>query len=141
MAFIIKDPPEFTTNITQWTRETIADGVEMAKEIEKLVNNDVYLKAHMDRKEKAPIPVTLTAAGWTGSAAPYSQTVTAEGITEDDYPLLVSLLTDGATPDTQEDYNRAFAIVSAGTGITGNGTVTFKAYEKTYTDIIVGLKL
>ena len=101
--------------------------------------NEVNQK--FDHLTGPPIPVTLTAAGWTGSAAPYSQTVTAEGITEDDYPLLVSLLTDGATPDTQEDYNRAFAIVSAGTGITGNGTVTFKAYEKPDTDIIVGLKI
>ena len=141
MAFIIKDPPEFTTNITQWTRETIADGVEMAKEIEKLVNNDVYLKAHMDRKEKAPIPVTHTAAGWTGSAAPYSQTAAAEGLTADDYPILVSQLADGATENTQKAYNKAFGIVAAGTGITGDGTVTFKVYKKPEIDIVVGLKL
>ena len=37
MAFIINDPPSFTTNIEQWDRETLADGSEMAKVIEKLL--------------------------------------------------------------------------------------------------------
>ena len=44
MAFEIKNPPEFTLDVPQWTRETRADGVEMAKVIEKLLNNEVYLK-------------------------------------------------------------------------------------------------
>lgn len=94
-----------------------------------------------DRLTGPPIPVTLTAAGWTGSAVPYSQTVTAEGITADDYPILVSQLADGATEDTQKAYNKAFGIVAAGTGITGDGTVTFKVYKKPEIDIVVGLKL
>ena len=34
MGFIpIKDPPEFTTQVEQWTRETDADGEKMAKEV------------------------------------------------------------------------------------------------------------
>ena len=94
-----------------------------------------------DRLTGPPIPVTLTAAGWTGSAAPYSQTAAAEGLTADDFPILVSQLADGATEDTQKAYNKAFGIVAAGTGITGDGTVTFKVYKKPEIDIMVGLKL
>ena len=28
MAFVLKNPPEFTVEISQWTRETDADGAE-----------------------------------------------------------------------------------------------------------------
>ena len=131
---------DFTDQITKWGRTTRADGDAMGQEIEKLLNNDVYLKNSTDRMIAAPIPVTLTVAGWTGSAAPYVQTVAAEGIKGTDNPILVSMLADGATEATQKAYNKAFGIVAAGTGTTGDGTVTFKAYKKPTTDITVGLK-
>lgn len=86
------------------------------------------------------IPVTLTAAGWSGSAAPYTQSASAAGITEADNPMLVSMLADGADLDTQKAYSKAFGIVASGTAVTGNGTVTFKAYKKPETEIVVGLK-
>ena len=86
------------------------------------------------------IPVTLTAAGWSGSAAPYTQSASAAGITEADNPMLVSMLAEGADLDTQKAYSKAFGIVASGTAVTGNGTVTFKAYKKPETDIVVGLK-
>ena len=45
MAFIIKNPPEFTLEVERWTRETDADGAQMASNvIEPLLNNEVYLK-------------------------------------------------------------------------------------------------
>lgn len=86
------------------------------------------------------IPVTLTAVGWSGSAAPYTQSASAAGITEADNPILVSMLADGADLDTQKAYSKAFGIVASGTAVTGNGTVTFKAYKKPETEIVVGLK-
>ncbi len=49
MAFEIKDPPEFTTDVEQWTRETDADGAQMAKVIEKLLNNEVFLKGLIEK--------------------------------------------------------------------------------------------
>lgn len=54
MGFIpIKNPPEFTADVEQWTRETDADGEEMAKNvIEPLLNNDVYLKGEIERQER-----------------------------------------------------------------------------------------
>lgn len=109
--------------------------------IDDLNYNADEIDKQLHRKNAPPISVTLAASGWTGSAVPYSQTVTAEGITADDYPILVSQLADGATEDTQKAYNKAFGIVAAGTGITGDGTVTFKVYKKPEIDIVVGLKL
>ena len=141
MAFEIKDPPEFTKDVTQWNRETLADGVEMAKEIGKLLNNDVYVKEQVDRLYSSPISVTLTATGWTGSAAPYVQTAAAAGILATDNPSLVSMLADGASEAVQKAYAKAFGIIASGTGSTGDGTATFKVYKKPATDITVGLKL
>lgn len=141
MGFIpIKVIPEFTEEVEQWTRETDADGAEMAKNvIEPLLNNDVYLKGEIERSEHVTL-VTLTAAGWTGTAAPYSQTVTVSNAKESMEPILVSALADGASEAVQKAYSKAFGIVSCGTASVGDGTATFKVYKKPATDIVVGLK-
>ena len=49
MAFEIKNPPVFTTDVPQWTKQTRANGEEMAKVIEKLLNNEVFLKHRIGR--------------------------------------------------------------------------------------------
>lgn len=84
--------------------------------------------------------ITLTAAGWSGSVAPYSQSVTVSGATADMEPILVSALPDGANAATQKAYAKAFGIISCGTASIGNGTATFKVYKKPATDCTVGLK-
>ena len=84
--------------------------------------------------------VTLTATGWTGSAAPYSQTVEVAGATEEMEAILVNALSPGANLDTQKAYTKAFGIISSGTAELGNGTATFKVYKKPATDCTVGLK-
>lgn len=84
--------------------------------------------------------VTLTASGWTGSAAPYSQTVEVDGATEEMEAILVNALSPGANLDTQKAYTKAFGIISSGTAELGNGTATFKVYKKPTTDCTVGLK-
>lgn len=91
-------------------------------------------------RSRSVIEINLPAAGWSGSAAPFTQTVTVAGITADMEPTLVSALPDGANAAIQKAYSKAFAIISAGTGTTGNGTVTFKTYKKPATDCKVGLK-
>lgn len=85
--------------------------------------------------------VTLTADGWTGDSAPYVQTVEASTIVETDQPLLVSALEDGATPDVQKAYVKAFGIIASGIGTTGNGNITFKVYKKPESNITVKLKM
>lgn len=84
--------------------------------------------------------VTLTASGWTGSAAPYSQTIEVAGATEEMEAILVNALSPGANLDTQKAYTKAFGIISSGTAELGNGTATFKVYKKPATDCTVGLK-
>ena len=84
--------------------------------------------------------VTLTAAGWEGTSAPYTQTVAVSGAVETAEPLLVSALPDGAAASTQKAYVKAFGIISSGTAVLGNGTATFKVYKKPAADIIVGLR-
>lgn len=86
------------------------------------------------------IPVKLSANGWTGEKEPYVQTVTAEGLKADREMALYSLLADGADKAAQEAYNKAFAIISSGTAVTGDGTATFKVYKKPETDCSVGLR-
>lgn len=138
MAFVLKNPPEFTVEVNQWTRETDADGAEMAKEIEKLLNNDFYVKTEVERLDHVALAV-LPASGWTGSSAPFTQTVSVEGAKENRDARLVSVLADGASLETQKAYMKAFSIISSGTGALGDGVATFKVYKKPATDITVGL--
>lgn len=84
--------------------------------------------------------VMLTAAGWTGSVAPYTQTVEVPGATEESEAMIVSALKDGATEALQKEYNKTFGIVTSGTATLGDGNITFKAYKKPAIDIVVGLK-
>lgn len=139
MAFTIKDPPEWSTEIAQWDQNTFADGSEMAKVPEALLNNEVWLKKEKERLENVT-EVTLTAAGWTGDAAPYSQTVYVSGATVDMEPLVVSALADGASAETQKAYVKAFGILCGGTAVLADGQATFKVYKKPATDITIGLK-
>lgn len=102
-------------------------------------DSDVATKGYVDRQNSIK-SVTLTAAGWTGTTAPYTQAVKVDGITEDDNPVMVSMLSAGASPDVQRAYNKAFGIICSGTGTTADGSVTFSVYSKPATDITVGLK-
>lgn len=139
MAFTIKNPPEFTLEIPQWDRDSLGDGIEMAKVPEALLNNEVYLKAIAERLEHVT-PVTLPASGWTGDAAPFTQTVAVSGAIEGMEPMLVSALEDGASAAEQKAYIKAYGIICGGTAELGDGAATFKVYKKPASDITVGLK-
>lgn len=113
---------------TEYTQEGDAFGAKELIAMCKEFNRSIHVTQ-----------VTLTASGWTGSAAPYTQTVSVPDATADLEPILVSALDDGASADTQKAYAKAFGIISCGTAVLGDGTATFKVYKKPATDCTVGL--
>ena len=139
MAFMIKNPPEFTLEIPQWDRDSLGDGIEMAKVPEALLNNEVYLKAVAERLEHVT-PVTLPASGWTGSVAPFTQAVSVPGAVAGMEPMLVSALRLGAPAAEQKAYIKAYGIICSGTAELGDGAAMFSVYKKPASDITVGLK-
>lgn len=74
--------------------------------------------------------VTLTAAGWAGSAAPYVQTAAVAGVRADEAGQLVQVVPASASLEAWE---------AAGVKCTGQGagTLAFEAQEKPGGDISV----
>nr|DAM54013.1 MAG TPA: hypothetical protein [Caudoviricetes sp.] len=151
--FEIQDPPIFQTDITKWSRETNADGDEMGLDMEKVFNNTIYNKAQTEKnkkeiernaalieREKTVTTVTLMATGWQEKNGLYIQTVSVPGAEAGAEPILYSALDDDADAETRKTYKKAFGIVSGGTGVTGDGTVTFKVDKRPATDCTVGLR-
>ena len=136
----VTEDPQFSETMEEITTKDRGAPDTFNPRYQKLLDNDNYLKKRIDRNESEPANVTLTAAGWTGDAAPYSQSVEVEGVTAEDYPIFVSLLEDGAPAETQKAYMKAFGIIASGTGTTAAGSVTFKVYKKPETGIMIGLK-
>lgn len=134
--FPVTEFPQFSNTMEQIETTDLAGPSTFNPKYQKLLDNDNFLYDRIKRINE-PFPVTLTAAGWAGSAAPYTQTVAVQGMTDECNPNLVSMLADGANEATQKAYNKAFGLVAAGTGTTGNGAVTFKVYKKPEIDIIV----
>ena len=118
----------------------IADETAYTQEGDSFGANDINATNKAVNLLNHTTQVTLTAAGWTGSAAPYTQTVEVEGATEEMEAILVSALASGADLDTQKAYAKAFGIISSGTAELGDGTATFRVYKKPATDCTVGLK-
>lgn len=117
MAFEIKNPPQFTTELTQWDKETLADGEEMAKEIEKLLNNDVYMKRKME-DYRNEVEITLLTSGWSGSA-PYTQTVDVPGIKEADKVQLMSAVKKDTPAETAKMWEKMAGMIKAGEALDG----------------------
>ena len=76
---------------------------------------------------------TLTAAGWSGSAAPYSCTLTVNGILASDKPV-VDVVMSGTYAS---DMSRKEAWAAVYRAVTSANTVTFYAEEKPGVDLPV----
>lgn len=136
MAFEIKDPPEFTTDVTQWNKKTLADGAEMAKEIEKLLNNEVYLKKEAE-KLSIPRNVTLLASKWSTSY-PYEQTVSVEGVTAADRVRVIGVVHQNGNNETQDKaIDKAAGQLMYNENGVKDGALTFRAKKKPAVDFTV----
>lgn len=101
-------------------------------------NAEAILFEKIEKVEKVVL-VTFPVSGWSASV-PYSQTVNAAGITATSQPVLYQYKDSSITEANATAYNKAFAALAAGSGTTGNGTVTWKCFKKPATDITVALK-
>ena len=101
---------------------------------------DKELKKRQDAIEKLEgiKNVTLPAANWTGTEAPFVQTVTVEGITETDKPSQGIIYPENCTRDQQKAINKAAGYLYDLE--TGDGTITFRSTLKPTVDITLGLK-
>ena len=74
--------------------------------------------------------VTLTAAGWTGSAAPFSQQVACSIVAADTAVVVVDVDTPGTDADTDAEAINAWALCTQQNPTQGAGTLTFYCTEK-----------
>ena len=74
--------------------------------------------------------VTLTASGWTGSAAPFSQQVACSIVAADTPVVMVDVDTPGTDADADDEATNAWALVSKRNVDQGAGTLTFYCREK-----------
>ena len=81
--------------------------------------------------------VTLTADGWTGSAAPYSQQVSCSIVAADTPVVSVDVDTPGTDADADNEAINAWALVSQRNPAQGAGTLTFYCQEKPTVNIPV----
>lgn len=80
--------------------------------------------------ESTSATVTLTAAGWTGSAAPFSQQVSCSIVAADTPVVMVDVDTPGTDADADDEATNAWALVSKRNVDQGAGTLTFYCTEK-----------
>lgn len=81
--------------------------------------------------------VTLTAAGWSGSAAPFTQSAAVSGVTSSDTPVIGLSLGTGDS-GSSKNIERSFSFIY--TAVTGDGTITFYARKKPTVNIPLMVK-
>ena len=85
------------------------------------------------------VTVTLTAAGWTGSAAPYTQTVACAGATADMARPTIDIDHANESYETAMDTEDAWCNIYRAS--TGAGNITFYASEKPTVNISVVVEM
>lgn len=98
----------------------------------KPLSSDVTLTAE-DVGAGAPATsatITLTAAGWTGSAAPFSQQVSCSIVAADTAVVAVDVDTPGTDADADAEAINAWALCTQQNPTQGAGTLTFYCREK-----------
>ena len=82
------------------------------------------------RTDSNSTTVTLTSAGWTGSAAPFSQQVACSIVAADTAVVAVDVDTPGTDADADAEAINAWALCTQQNPTQGAGTLTFYCTEK-----------
>lgn len=110
----------------------------LAENIEESTEKQFVSASEKKKLNAQPIKVTLTAVGWSGSAAPYKQTVqNAEIKANGNYILTADA--DGLALSAWKAYQKAWGIIATGSAVPADGSATFSVYKKPATDCNVYL--
>lgn len=110
----------------------------LAENVEESAERQFISAAEKKKLNAQPIKVTLTASGWSGSAAPYKQTVRNAEIKADGNYILVSDAS-GLSLASWKIYQKAWGIIATGSAVTASGSATFSVYKKPASDCSVYL--
>lgn len=117
---------QFASGVITTALNITAEGKIADARALKTLNDRITTNANNITKLNSKIQnITLTTSGWSGSAAPYSYTVSNSNVTSTTQVIEV-MPSNGATN------NQLQAYLNAGLcgGVTGSGTITFKAFGK-----------
>ena len=98
------------------------------KTVFTVTNNSATLSDEITESKSKTI--TLTAAGWTGSAAPFSQQVSCSIVAADTAVVAVDVDTPGTDADADAEAINAWALCTQRNPTQGAGTLTFYCTEK-----------
>lgn len=104
---------------------------------DSLANGSVTAPKIADGAVSQTFTATITAAGWTGDAAPYTNDVTVTGLTADDNPF-VDMIASSAFETTETEIE-AFANIYR--MVTAENKLTVYAAEKPTVDIAIQIKV
>ena len=126
----IKNPPEYTQEVERWTKDTDADGDQMAVVIEQLLNNTLYNKTLEERRQQ-PVLVNLSASGWSRET-PYIQRVAVSGVKASDNPTVHPCIPKELAPAEVKLKRKLISMITDGES--EDGHVTFYCGEKRPTE-------
>lgn len=104
---------------------------------DSLANGSVTAPKIADGAVSQTFTATITAAGWTGDATPYTNDVTVTGLTADDNPFVDMIAS--STFETAETEIEAFANIYR--MVTAENKLTVYAAEKPTVDITIQIKV
>lgn len=127
----------YGTTAGEWGQSERIYRAITAKDLGDLQDNVKALKTETEQKaaKTAERTATLTVAGWTGTAAPYTQEATVAGILASDSPFVDVDMSGLTTVDDMTAAQDAFGLILKATA--GAGKITFVASDKPETALTV----
>lgn len=120
--------------------DTKVSGSVKATEAQTFTNaQKAQARTNIGAAATASYTATLTVAGWTGSAAPYTQEATVTGILASDSPFVDVDMSGLTTTDDMTAAQDAFGLILKATA--GAGKITFTASDKPDVALTVKIKV